>query len=143
MTARVFCRDGNLNLIVHDTRLDFMRVYFMDFRMPDFQYGSRAQAGGAVLHAAGAEARRPDWLVLPLGTALRAAEAPIAAPPVAQPPAPAPAAITAPTPAAAPPPVASTASLEDRLRALKRLRDQGLISEADYTRKKQELLKDY
>jgi hypothetical protein len=33
------------------------------------------------------------------------------------------------------------ASLEDRLRSLKRLRDQDLITDEDYTKKKQELLK--
>jgi hypothetical protein len=122
VTARVFVRDGRLNLIVHDARLEFVRLYYAEFKEPKFEYGSRASAGTVVLKAAGAELRRPDWVVLPL----------VAAAPVvnAQPLVPLPA-----QPAATPP------SLEQRLRDLKHLREQNLITEEDYAKKKEELLK--
>jgi hypothetical protein len=123
VTARIFAQDGKLNLIVHDTRLDFVDLYFIDFRMPTFNHGSRTAAGTVVLKAAGAELRRPDWIVLPL---LAPVVAIVAAPPVAVQPA-----------------SALPTSLEERLRGLKRLREQNLITEAEYAKKKQELLKDF
>jgi hypothetical protein len=66
VTARVFARDGGLNLIVHDSRRDFMVEYRQETRMPDFVYGSRTVPARVVLKAPGAEARRTDWIVLPL-----------------------------------------------------------------------------
>ncbi|HXZ26282.1 MAG TPA: SHOCT domain-containing protein, partial [Nitrospiria bacterium] len=66
-------------------------------------------------------------------------------------PAPAPSA-TVPPPAApgaqsivpAPPgPPAAVSPLEEKLRELKKLRDEGLITDADYEAKKQELLKNF
>lgn len=119
VAARLFARDGKLNLIVRDGRMDWAYGYSLNLRMPPFDYGSRAAAGTAVLKAAGAEARRSDWLILPL-------------------PAKAPAAVSQPaSPQATPRPP----SLEDRLRSLRQLRDQNLISEEDYAKKKEELLK--
>lgn len=137
VTARVFALDGRLNLIVHDSRMDFMDVYVQDFRMPSFVFGSRTAAGSVVLKAASAELRRPDWVVLPLTAA--AATAPVVAqPPAVQPPAVQPLAIQ---PPATRPRPASTPSLEDRLKELKRFREQNLISEEEYAKKKAELLK--
>ncbi|NTV75495.1 MAG: SHOCT domain-containing protein, partial [Holophaga sp.] len=135
VTARVFATGGRLNLIVHDTRLDFVYAYNLDNRLPPFEYGSRDKAGAAVLKAPGAEARRADWLVLPL-----AAAKPAPAPEV-------PAVAPAPAPKAAEPvakaPAAVPASIEERLRGLKRFREQDLITEAEYARQKEELLKEY
>ena len=128
VTARVFAQDGKLNLIVHDARLDFMEAYFIDFRVPKFKHGSRTAAGPVVLKAAGAESRRADWVVLPL-----TAPAPLAAPQT-----PTPSAVPQVSP---PPQPAATGSLEDRLRSLKRLREQDLITEEEYAKRKQELLK--
>lgn len=141
VTARVFARDGRLNVIVHDTRLDFVEVYFHTFIMPTFKHGTRASAGAAVLKAAGAESPRPDWIALPLAApATVAAPAPI---PVLAAPAPkaAPSAAAVPpaAPAAAKP--SPAAGLEERLRELKRLRDLDLITADEYAKKKQELLK--
>ena len=120
VTARVFVRDGKLNVIVHDARLEFVRQYYAEFREPKFEYGSRTSAGTVVLKAAGAELRRPDWVVLPL--------APVINP---QP------GVQLPPQASAPP----TPSLESRLRDLKHLREQNLITEEEYAKKKEELLK--
>jgi hypothetical protein len=116
VTARIFVLDGKLNLIVHDTRLELLYYPSLsDFRLPAFDFGSRAKAGDAVLKAPGAEVRRADWVVLPL---------------------------TAPAPAAQPPSSRSL-TVEEHLRDLKRFRDQGLITEDEYAKEKQELLKGF
>ena len=137
VTARVFATGGRLNLIVHDTRLDFVYAYNLDNRLPPLEYGSRDKAGAAVLKAPGAEARRADWLVLPLA-APAAKPAPVAGIPAVAP---------APAPKAAEPvakaPAAVPASIEERLRGLKRFREQDLITEAEYAKQKEELLKEY
>jgi len=121
VTARLFLLDGKLNLLVHDARLDFVYAYNMNFQMPKFEFGSRTKPSSVVLKTHDGEARRADWLVLPL-----AATTPATAPP-AVPATPAPAA---------------TVGLEERLLRLKRLREQNLINEEDYAKRKQELLKE-
>ncbi len=130
LTARLFVRDGALNLIVHDARLDFMDRYSGDRTLPTFAYGSRKEASGLSLQSPGATRLRSDWLALPL----------VAPPPVA-----------ASTPAPAAPkitPEASTArdaafyeAQAQRLKALKRLRDENLISDAEYQEKRDAILK--
>ena len=82
VTARVFAVDGKLNLIVHDSRNEFMFQYNLDYMMPRFEYGSRTAAGPVVLKDPGAELRRADWIALPV-EALRPAanpQSPIAGP---------------------------------------------------------------
>jgi hypothetical protein len=125
VTARVFVLDGKLNLIVREARLDVLNYpSFTDNAQPRFDYGSRAKAGGVVLKAPGAQAPRADWLVLPLDAAPPApTAAPVQAPPE--------------------PPPARAGSVEERLRDLKRFRDQGLITEAEYAQSKQDLLKTF
>ena len=147
VTARLFVKGGALNLIVHDARLDFMDRYSADRTLPAFQYGSRTAGGAASVKTAGAEQPRPDWLVLPLGApASQAAPAPAATP------APAPVLTSAPTSTPAPAPAApeATAPRKDqdfydqqyqRLKALKRLRDENLITEAEYQQKREAILK--
>jgi hypothetical protein len=126
VTARIFVLDGKLNLIVHDTRLEWLYYPSLtDNRMPTFDFGSRAKAGDAVLKAPGAEVRRADWLVLPLTAPAPASQAPAAQPPAAQ------------------PPSSRSLTVEEHLRDLKRFRDQGLITEDEYAKEKQELLKGF
>ena len=120
VTARVFVEAGKLNIIVHDARLNLLDQYYLEFKMPKYQCGSRATAGTVVLKTAGGELRRADWVILPLE-----ARAPSV---MAQ---------TVSLPQPVPP-----SSLEERLLRLKRLRDQNLITEEEYTKKKQELLKE-
>ena len=130
LTARLFVRDGALNLLVHDARLDFMDRYSGDHTLPTFTYGSRKEASGLSLQSPGATRLRGDWLALPLVTP----------PPVA-----------ASTPAPAAPnttPEAATArdaafyeAQAQRLKALKRLRDENLISDAEYQEKRDAILK--
>jgi len=132
VTARAFARDGRLNLIVRDARLDFLYQYGLESRMPELSYGSRNAAGTAALKAPGAELRRPDWVILPA-----AALAPATRPePVPAGPVPAPAAAAPPVPRAP----SQSPGVEERLRDLKRFREQGLITEEEYAQRKQELL---
>ena len=133
LTARLFVREGALNLIVHDARLDFMDRYSGDRTLPAFAYGSRNEATSTSLQSPGATRLRSDWLALPLVTP----------PPVV--------AATAATPAPASPngtPEASASrnaafyeAQTQRLKALKRLRDENLISDAEYQEKREAILK--
>ena len=127
VTARVFVQDGKLNLIVQDARLDFMYLVNYEARMPEFKYGTRAKASAVVLKAEGAQSLRADWLVLTLAGSIPAAK-----------PVPVPAAVPAP-----PPPPPRAASVEERLKDLKRFREQDLITEDEYARQKAELLKEF
>jgi hypothetical protein len=134
LTARLFVRDGALNLLVHDDRLDFLDRYLVDNIQPTFTYGSRKTASTQQLQAPGATRLRGDWLALPLAA-----------------PAPAPVAAVAPVPAAAPKaapgpaPAAHDAAFyeaqTERLKALKRLRDEDLLSEAEYQERREAILK--
>ena len=151
VTARLFVQEGKLNLLVHDARLDVVFKYNLDFTMPKFEFGSRTKARAVVLRAEEGEARRPDWIVLPLppptvkaaptSTPVTVAPTPVAPSPVL------PAAVAPVAPAAPAPPrpesaPAPSSTLESRLFRLKQLRDQNLITEEDYAKRKQELLKE-
>ncbi|WP_243319666.1 SHOCT domain-containing protein [Geothrix sp. SG200] len=139
VTARVFVKGGALNLIVHDARLDFMDRYSADRTLPTFAYGSRKAASAVSLRGPGAALVRPDWLAIPLAVA-SAAPAPAPAPALGQAQAP-----SAPTPA----PTAEAPKRDQdfydqqyqRLKALKRMRDENLITEAEYQQKREAILK--
>jgi hypothetical protein len=125
LTARLFRRDGALQVMVHDARLDFVDQYIGEEVLPAFRFGSRSAAGPLRLACPGAATPRADWLAFP-----PAAQAP-AAPQAAAAPAPAPAA--APT-------AAFITEQGERLRALQRLRDDHLIGEAEYQKIRQEIM---
>ncbi len=148
LTARLFVRDGALNLIVQDTRLGFMDRYAADRTLPTFVYGSRTAASGASLQARGAAQPRADWLALPLlaAPARPAAPAPVAAPPAAAVTALAttpasPASAPAPEPPAAPRDAAFYEAQTQRLKALKKMRDEGVLTEAEYQAKREAILR--
>jgi hypothetical protein len=137
LTARLFVRDGALNLIVHDARMDFMDRYLVDNLQPTFVYGSRKQASAETLQAPQATRLRGDWLTLPL-----AASGPVAATlPVVAPAAPSAPPKAAPDPA----PVARDAAFYEtqtqRLKVLKQLREENLISETEYQERREAILK--
>lgn len=144
LTARLFLAEGALQLIVHDARLPFMDRYLADGTLPKFAFGSRTAGAALSLQAPGAVGRRGDWLALPLPAP--APSAPVAA--VAAP-APAPAPASAPTvlPKAAPEPApalrdaAFYEAQTQRLKALKRMRDEGVLSEAEYQEKRDAIMK--
>lgn len=137
VTARLFVRGGALNLIVHDTRQDFMDRYLVEGAKPTFTYGSRTAAAQVVLEAPGATRLRADWLALPLAQAPAAAPEPAAAPQPA-----APAAVTTPA-TAGPRDAAFYEAQTERLRALKKLRDENLITEAEYQARREAILKTF
>lgn len=122
LTARLFVQSEQLHVIVHDARLDFMGAWIGARIQPKFVYGTRSRASDVALQSATGQARRSDWLALPLAAA---AVAPSAAP-------------TA--PAAPARDNGFYQEQEQRLRGLKRLLEQGLISEAEYQQKRREIL---
>jgi hypothetical protein len=131
VTARLFSQDGSLQVIVHDARFQFMDELIGGHIQPTFTFGSRSAASGQQLTGAGALGRRADWLAFPIQTA------PVAAPQVA------PAFPAAAVPVPAPLPARDEAFFAQqalRLRGLKQLRDQGLLSEAEYQEKRLEIL---
>ena len=148
VTARLFVQDGALQIIVHDARLDFVHAYRGSRILPDFEFGSRDKSSKAVLKAAVDTHPRADWVAFRLDAPATAAVAPAAAAPAAVAAPAARQAAPAPAAAAAPvaPPVAGGRDArffeeqEQRLRTLKRLREQDLISEDEYQQKRREIL---
>ncbi len=153
MTARLFVQGGMLNLIVHDARLEYYSNYRGMGKAPVFVYGSRTQASPVQIMRAGAVSRRSDWLQIPLQPMADAAPsrampapAPMATPmqaPMQTPIVPAareaaPAAV--PAPATTPRDAAFYDAQEQRLTALKRLHDRGLITDDEYQQKRREVL---
>jgi len=132
VTARLFVKAGVLNLLVHDARLDFMDRYSADRTLPAFAYGSRKAAAPVALRGQGAVQVRPDWLAIPFSAAPQAPAAPVTVP-------------TAPAPAPAAEAPKRDQDFYDqqyqRLKALKRLRDENLITEAEYQEKREAILK--
>lgn len=125
VTARLFVRDGQLHLLVHDERADVVGAYRQTRMTPALAFGSRGQGSPARLRADGRAGPRDDWLSWPL-----AALQPGAAPGPAR---------------AAPPPSAEAGgrSTEERLRLLRHLHEQGLISDDDYSQKRRQILADF
>lgn len=128
VTARLFMQGGSLNIIVHDARLDFASREMAEGYTPTFHFGSRLKESRVKLEAQGGSSRRGDWLAFPMA---------VAAAPATVGPGPAPGPEVAPAPKGR----SDFRDLEDRLRALKRLREENLISEEEYRQKRQELLK--
>jgi len=130
VTARFFVQDGALNVLVHDTRLDFMDRYRGMQILPEFRFGSRAAASKVEVKCAEATSRRSDWLQFPLESLGAAKETPKVDP--------------APTPASIAVPKVRDAAyfeeLEKRLRVLKRMRDENLITDEEFLKKRREIL---
>lgn len=123
LTARLFVQSEQLHVIVNDARLEFMGAWIGTRISPRFNYGTRSKASEVTLQSANGLVRRSDWQALPLGAIAAAA------------PLPAPAA-----PAAPAHDNGFYQEQEQRLRGLKRLLEQGLISEAEYQQKRREIL---
>ena len=123
VVARLFVKDGALNFLVHDTRLEIY-VFRMNrsdmWRLPT---ASRTAPTQEAIQCPGAVSVRPDWLVLPLDLAARAE-------------------VAVPVPAPKPQEVLpSPVNSEQRLRLLKQLREENIISEEEYQTKRREILK--
>jgi len=146
--ARVFRADGHLNMVFGLVQHDWDNTFHANGVVIAFEPGHRAgpikyEAGVAVDPAKGTS-RRSDWIVFN-DTALAAATAPAAAaapatasapPPVASPPAAAP-------PAAAPTaPAGLYGTVSERLRTIRKLLDDGLITQQEYEDKRRQILRD-
>lgn len=142
VTARLFVRDGALHLIVHDARLEFMDRYSADRTLPTFSYGSRTTPSAVVLTAPAATPSRSDWLAFGL-TATPPAVTPAPAAPAAGVVAPTaqPAPQRSPEPPAGPKDAAFYEAQSQRLRALQRMKEEGLLTEAEYQQKREAILK--
>ena len=142
----VFIQNGKLNLAFRN--LGYEQILDSDMRSRqdptrasggsyDLLLPADAEWAAKVLDAKGRPLRQ-NWIAFPLATLAEAK------PKLLQLPAPQPlggaTALTAPTPA--PAPAAPERSVEDRLRELKSLLDQGLITPQDYEPKKQEILRE-
>lgn len=137
ITARLFCQDGALQVILHDARLDFSTEYRANGVHGAFNFGSRDASSQVRIQGAGATRKRNDWLAVPMPLAT-AAPAPVA--PAAVP-------VAAPAPAAVPAPVAAPArdthdytQQELRLRALQHLHDEKLVSDEEFQKKRTEIM---
>lgn len=123
LTARIFVREGALNLIIHDARLDFMDRYLADGTLPTFAYGSRTAASAIDCRDGSAARIRRDWLAIPLAAAPADPAAAVPAAPVGDR-----------TPA-------FYEAQTQRLKALKRLREENLLSELEYQKMREAILK--
>lgn len=137
-TGRVFFQGGELNIIFGELHGHYDPD--ADRRLDPLPTGSRTAArsadialdpgpGQTLTTVAGA--MRPDWIRFPIAKAT-AQDAPAVAPPAAEP--------SPATPAAAPAAPASAPTVEQRLRELRRLRDEGLIDQRLYQEKARQIL---
>lgn len=144
-TARLFRRDGQLQLIVGLLRRDFESQFRGTGMLIAFEPGQRAKpverATKLAVAAGGGNVVRDDWVALATTVAAPATAAPAAAPAAGIAPAAAAPAAAAP---AAPARDADTLyrSTADRLRALEKLYKDGLISEAEYQEKRRQILRE-
>jgi len=154
-TARVFRADGHLNLVFGMVRHDWDNEFKGTGTVIPFEPGRRAgpirDEPSVALDPALGAARRGDWLALgdldSLAPATTASPStPTAAPTAPATPTPAPAAAPAepagPERSAPPATRPSYEVISQRLRALQKLRDEGLITQQEYEEKRKEILKD-
>ncbi|GAA5183849.1 hypothetical protein GCM10025771_36450 [Niveibacterium umoris] len=142
-TGRIFFADGKLNIIIGLLQADVVGNKLYGSRQdPKFDLGSRTAPAKDVkiigVTEGQAQLVREDWIALTL--------APSAAPAVAGAAVAAPAAGAAatakPATAAEPGTDAFYAKQESRLKALQRLKDQGLITETEFQAKRAQIVKD-
>jgi hypothetical protein len=143
LTARLFVREGRLNLILHDTRNAFYDRYLGTKKLPEFKFGSRTEPSPVDVDCPGAEKVRGDWLTFPailhtpkpaVGAMVPAAAVPSAVP------APAAVPVPVPEPATQARDEAYYEQQQVRLRAITRLHDEKLISDAEFNEKRKEIL---
>lgn len=154
-SGRIFFSEGRLNLILGSAHVDFLSDLRQGSRQaPRFDLGSRGTRSPKVtivgVDKGDAKIIREDWVAIAIGDAVAPAAPAVpaanavnrdrimpvspASRPVAQP---APQATPAAEPAADP----FYSKQEVRLRSLKRMRDQGLITDEEFQQKRAEILK--
>ncbi|HEX7649027.1 MAG TPA: SHOCT domain-containing protein [Noviherbaspirillum sp.] len=146
-SGRAFIDGKGLNLIFGEAHADFLVRYRATHMERPFDFGSRSKASQVVITGSGVQMPRPDWIVIPLAGSSATLAAPVqqavsATVPTAIP-------VAAPLAAPAAPAANSVrddqyyAAQEQRLKSLKRLRDQELINEQEYQEKRREILKSW
>lgn len=133
ITARLFMVDGRLNLIVDSARQDTMSMFRNARMVPTLSFGSRSalsqNAATTTLTSRTGQLRRGDWVQLSVADVERSETAPPAA------------AASAPVPAAT---TNRDPGFYDeqarRLKGLQSLRDQGLLTDAEFQAKRREIL---
>ena len=126
VSMRVFVQGERLHVVVGEARSHALDAYRAVKTLPTFEFGSRTTPSSVKLYADGAQAVRSDWVSFALQGSVPAAVAPVA-------PALAPAPVT---PAPAHPFEAQAA----KLKGLLMLKEQGLITEAEYQSKRQAIV---
>lgn len=155
VTARLFVTAEGLQLLVNDARFDFYNRWRGTGATPEFQFGTRASTGTVAVQSPVATSRRAGWLTFPLtpgmtlamlptaATASTSSASPLPAPPSSAVSSRAQAGTTT-AALAAPAPVKRDAAFydeqEQRLLAIKKLRDKDLMTEVEYQQKRKDIL---
>jgi Zn ribbon nucleic-acid-binding protein len=135
-SGRAFVDRNGLNLIFGEAGTEFLARYRATRMERPFDFGSRSTPSKVVLSGDGLRLQRPDWLVIPLAGNVPAAVQSIAAPMAVS--------VDTVHPALPAPVVHDQqyyAAQEERLKSLKRLHEQNLITEQEYQAKRSEILK--
>ncbi|MES2932762.1 MAG: SHOCT domain-containing protein [Pseudomonadota bacterium] len=154
-SGRAFVDQNGLNIIFGEAHVEFVGRYRSESRVRSFNFGSRSKASTVAVSAEGLTQNRSDWVIIPANLLQRggllsnfsgAAEllpqhvpglqtlqaAPAAAPIGVLP---------------QPGPLGRDENYfraqEERLKTLKRMRDQDLIADDEYQLKRKEILKDF
>jgi hypothetical protein len=125
VTARLFVSHGGLQLIVHDARSDLLGSFRSHHMTPQLEFGKRQAASAVKLQSSFGMLHRHDWVQLPLRAAIGAK------PMAASQPAPAPSTRQG---------TAFYSEQASRLQGLKLLREQELLSEEEFQRKRREII---
>lgn len=136
VSARIFAVGAELNVIIDETRGDAITQHRVSKIVPEITFGSRSQPSRAKLKVSGGNLVRPDWAVFNLAAELR----PVVVQPGTAAPTVAPAAPVLQQAPARARDEAFYADQAKRLSGLKALREQNLITEAEYQRKRQEII---
>lgn len=139
-SGRVFMDERGLNLIMGEAHVDFLGAYRATRMVRPFEFGSRSRPSRVALSANGALQTRNDWVVIPFATG----DGVNPVPHITN------AQLFSSKEAAAidvklhPMPSARDQQYyviqEERMKGLKRLHDQSLISEEEYQAKRKEIL---
>lgn len=130
-SGRAFIDDRGLNLIFGGAELDFIGQYLGTKRQPTFDFGSRESISAVSLYASGPSLQRRDWVAIPLAMMNKPRHA-----------------ASQPSHGAEARKAAVTeeqyyAAQEMRLRRLRSLMEQDLITRDEYERKRKSILEEW
>lgn len=126
-SGRAFVDSQGLNLIFGEVEVDFVGAYRGTRKSRAFEFGNRGSASGVAVELNGVAQPRNDWVIIPLAS-LRAGE-------------PQAASLAAPAVQTVVRDEQYYAAQETRLKGLKRLHEQKLITDEEFQAKRGEILK--